>query len=502
MLESFEDFLGVVEENIWTWFGVPLMIFAALFFTVRTLGGQFRLIPQMLRAIRDSSGVDEQGRREVSAFKSFCISAASRVGTGNIAGIAVAISVGGPGAIFWMWVMGMFVGAMSMVESTLAQVYKVRGDDGYRGGPAYYIRRGLGLRWLAVVFAILISVVYGFVFNSIQANSIVDATKESLPSVDSTFVAVSVGIFLVLISAPVIFGGVRRIANIASVVVPVMAVVYIFICTVVIFTNISQVLDMLRLIISSAFQPTSVAGSTIGFAIILMTGVQRGLFSNEAGMGSVPNAAATASVSHPAKQGLVQTLGVYFDTLLLCSMTAFVVLLSDWQGYLSGLGQDVGAGGMTQNAISESFADISPGLGTAMVHVVTLCIVLFAGTSIFGNYYYGESNILYMFNSRPLLNLFRVTVLGFILLGALVPVSTVWAMGNVAMPFMAFVNIGAIIALSPIAVKVLRDFEGQLKRGIDPKFDAAVLPGVKGIVSWTSSADGDSGSASAFSNRD
>lgn len=484
MIERFESLLGSVESAMWTWVGVPLLILAAIYFTIRTRGGQFRLISDMFRSITEPAAVDSKGEHDVSAFKSFCVSAASRVGTGNIAGVAVAIAAGGPGAIFWMWVMGMLVGAMSMVESTLAQVYKIRGDDGFRGGPAYYIRRGLGLPWLAAIFAVLISVVYGFVFNSIQANSIVDAVKGSFPEADSGTVSLSVGLLLVVLTAVVIFGGIKRIANVASTVIPVMAIIYIGVCLVVIVANITAVPAMLGLIISSAFQPTSVAGASLGFFVILMTGVQRGLFSNEAGMGSVPNAAATASVTHPAKQGLVQTLGVYFDTLLLCSMTAFVVLLSDWHGFLENRAGDLGAGAMTQNAISESFAALHPNMGAWVIHVITLCIFLFAGTSLFGNYYYGESNIMYMFNSRKVLNVFRIAVLGFILVGAMVPVSTVWAMGNVAMPLMAFVNIGAILALSGIAMKVLRHFDEQRQAGKDPVFTSDDLPGVDGIECW------------------
>ncbi|MGB3481534.1 MAG: alanine/glycine:cation symporter family protein [Mycobacterium sp.] len=488
MIEAVESVLGTVEGVIWTYIGVPVLVLTAIYFTVRTRGGQFRLIRSMFRSIVEPSGVDGEGRHDVSAFKSFCISAASRVGTGNIAGVAVAIAAGGPGAIFWMWVMGLLVGAMSMVESTLAQVFKTRDQDGFRGGPAYYIRNGLKKPWLAALFAVLISVVYGFVFNSIQANSITDAVRGSLPGVDPFWLSLVVGVLLVSLTAPIIFGGVRRIANISSVVIPVMALVYITICLVVLATNITMIPEVIGLIVTAAFDPLSVAGGTIGFGVVLMTGVQRGLFSNEAGMGSVPNAAATASVSHPAKQGLVQTLGVYFDTLLLCSLTAFVVLLSDWRGFMDDRSGELGAGAMTQHAISESFGALDPTLGPVMMHVVTVCIFLFAGTSLFGNYYYGETNILYMFGSRRLLNIFRVTVLGFVLLGAMVPVSLVWAMGNVAMPLMAFVNIAAIILLSPIAFKVLRNFDEQHKQGLDPTFDNSALPGVDGVESWAPSA--------------
>lgn len=483
-METLESVLNTLEGAIWAWVGVPVLVVTAVVFTVLTRGVQFRRIPDMFRVIRDPADFDENGKRDVSAFKSFCISAASRVGTGNIVGVAVAIGAGGPGAIFWMWVMGLLVGSTSMIESTLAQVYKTRGDDGFRGGPAYYIRRGLKLPVLAGVFAALISVVYGFVFNSIQANSIVDALKGSLPNVDPVLLATGTGVVLAALTAPIIFGGARRIADVAAAVIPVIAIVYMTVCTIILLGNLSEVPHVLQMIVTEAFAPQPVGGAALGFGVVLITGVQRGLFSNEAGMGSVPNAAAAASVTHPAKQGLVQTLGVYFDTLVVCSLTAFVILVSNWRMFMDEFAGEYGAGAMTQNAIAEAFSAFDPLLGPPANHFVTVCIFLFAGTSLFGNYYYGETNILYMFGSRRLLNVFRILVLAFIVMGAVVPVDLVWSLGNVAMPFMAMVNILAIVLLAPIALKVLRDYDAQADRGLDPAFDGDVLTGVDGIECW------------------
>lgn len=484
-MDKFTTFLGTIEVGLWTWIGVPVLVLTAVGFTVATRGAQFRCVPAMFRAIGEKAEVDGTGERGVSAFKSFCISAASRVGTGNIVGVAVAIGAGGPGAIFWMWVMGLLVGSTSMIESTLAQVYKTRDESGFRGGPAYYIRRGLKLPWLAAVFAILISLVYGFVFNSIQANSIVDAMKGSLPTVDPALIAWGVGLVLAALTAPIIFSGARRIADVAGTVIPIIALFYMGVCVVLLLGNLGKVPGVLQMIVSEAFSPQPVGGAVLGFAIVLATGVQRGLFSNEAGMGSVPNAAAAASVSHPAKQGLVQTLGVYFDTLLVCSLTAFVILVSDWRGFMTEFADDAGPGAMTQNAIAEAFSAFNPILGPPANHFVTICIFLFAGTSLFGNYYYGETNILYAFGSRPLLNVFRVGVLAFIVVGAVIPVDVVWSLGNVAMPFLALVNIGAIVLLAPIALKVLGDFDRQVADGKDPVFTDAVLPGADGVECWS-----------------
>lgn len=483
-MSTIESVLNAIEAGIWKWVGVPVLVITAIGFTVATRGVQFRRIPDMFRAVRDKAVPDADGEPGVSAFKSFCISAASRVGTGNIVGVAVAIGAGGPGAIFWMWVMGLLVGSSSLIESTLAQVYKTRDGSGFRGGPAYYIRRGLRLPWLAAAFAVAISVVYGFVFNSIQANSITDAMRGSLPNADPGLVAAGVGVVLVGVTAPIIFSGARRIADIAAAVVPPIALAYMVVCVVILLGNVGAVPGVAAMIVHDAFAPRPVGGAALGFAIVLATGVQRGLFSNEAGMGSVPNAAAAASVTHPAKQGLVQTLGVYFDTLLVCSLTAFVILVSQWRTFLTDFADDAGPGAMTQKAIADAFSAFNPILGEPANHFVTACIFLFAGTSLFGNYYYGETNIDYVFNSKALLNGFRVGVLVFIALGAVVPVGVVWSLGNVAMPFLAMINIAAIVALAPVALRVLRDYERQADAGLDPVFDDSALPGVPGVECW------------------
>ncbi|MBM4602178.1 amino acid carrier protein, partial [Rhodococcus hoagii] len=315
----------VTDVNDAYWYAViVLLVGLGLYFTVRSRFVQIRLLPDMLRSVTEPAETLPDGEKGISAFRAFSISAASRVGTGNIAGVAIAISVGGPGAVFWMWVMALIGAATAFVESTLAQVYKIRDKDGgFRGGPAYYMLHGLRRRWMGVIFAVIITVTYGFVFNAVQTNSIVDAVSTSVGE-DSRALSIVVGLVVAGLTAAVIFGGVRRISAVSQVVVPVVAGAYLVIALIVVALNITEVPGMIRLVVENAFGIREVVSG--GFAAAFMQGIRRGLFSNEAGMGSAPNAGATAAVSHPVKQGLVQSLGVYFDTLLVCTATAFIIL--------------------------------------------------------------------------------------------------------------------------------------------------------------------------------
>ena len=318
---------AVTNINDYYWyFVIAILCIAGVWFTVWTKAVQIRLIPEMFRSITESPSEIEEGKQGISAFRAFTVSAASRVGSANVAGVAVAITLGGPGAVFWMWLLAILGGATSFVESSLGQLYKVRKRDSYVGGPAYYIRDALGWKWVAVLFAVIITVTYGFVFNAVQANSIAQSLNNQF-DIEGTGPMVIIGIVLALLTASVIFGGIRRLSAVTEIMVPIMAFAYVAVALVVVVLNISEVPNVFWLIVGHALGIKEVAGAAIGTAI--MQGIRRGLFSNEAGMGSVPNAAATASVSHPVKQGLVQSLGVYFDTLLVCSATAFIILLSD-----------------------------------------------------------------------------------------------------------------------------------------------------------------------------
>lgn len=470
---SVTELLDTLSGSLWTFFAIPMLVLSGLYLTFVCRGVQIRMIPEMFRVVTERA-CGEQG--SISSFKAFTISAASRVGTGNIAGVATAIALGGPGAVFWMWMVALLGGATSFVESTLGQLYKSGRLYRYHGGPAYYIQSALGQRWLAVLFAVMISITYGLVFNSVQANSIVDVMQGSFGGPQGS-VALSwgVGIALALLTGVIIFGGVQTISKVSVTVVPAMAVLYLGIGMVVILLNLERVPVVLGDIISHAFGWREIAGGGIGAAI--MMGVRRGLFSNEAGMGSVPNASATAAVSHPVKQGLVQTLGVYFDTLIICTMTALIILLAD-PGHAYGDGS-LGAG-LTQWALAEQ-------LGGWALHYLTFAILLFAFTSIVGNYYYGESNIQYMFGGGHLLLGFRLLVMAFVLIGSVAQVSVVWAMADLFMPLLALINLIAIVPLAGIVAKLLHHYLEQRRAGLEPIFHRDDIPGLKNIECWDGS---------------
>ncbi|MEJ5919585.1 alanine/glycine:cation symporter family protein [Corynebacterium sp. H78] len=456
---------------------IALLVSAGLYFCVRTFVVQVRYVPEMFRAITEKPSDISEGIKGISAFKAFTISAASRVGTGNVAGVAVAISTGGPGAVFWMWLLAIIGGATSFVESTLAQLYKVKDDDAYRGGPAYYITKGLGerWRWMAVLFAIAITVTYGFVFNAVQSNSITSALNESM-GLDSTAVKAGIGIVLAILTALIIFGGVQRISAITQVIVPVMATLYIVLGVIVLVLNLAEVPGMLLLIVEHAFGIREIAGAAFGTAI--MQGIRRGLFSNEAGMGSTPNAAASASVSHPCKQGLIQTLGVYFDTLIVCTVTAVIILLSD-----PTYGGDVEGTSLTQSALAAQ-------VGGWAIHAITIIIFFLAFSSIIGNYYYAEANIPFLSNSAALKNGVRILVLLCVFGGAIGSVPLVWALADVFSALMATINIVAILPLGGVAVALLGHYAKQKAQGLNPVYHRDDLPNIRGhenIECWDGS---------------
>ena len=460
----------VANVNDIYWYGViAILVFAGLYFSVTTLIVQIRMLPEMLRTITEKPSEIDSGRKGISAFRAFTISAASRVGTGNVAGVAIAITVGGPGAVFWMWLIAIIGGATAFIESTLGQLYKVRGKDSYIGGPAYYIRDGLGWKPLAVAFAVIITVTYGFVFNAVQANSISESIRNQF-SLEGTGSSLIIGVVLAVVTGLVIFGGVRRLSAVTEILVPVMAAAYVVVALVVVAINITEVPDMVALIVGQALGFREVAGATIGAAI--MQGMRRGLFSNEADMGSVPNAAATASVSHPVKQGLVQALGVYFDTLVVCSATAFIILLSDptFGGEREGIS-------LTQNALATQVGD----WGIPFLSVV---IFFLAFSSILGNSYYGEANINFLRESPRSINIFRGLVLLAVVGGAFGSVDLVWGLADLFMGFMATINLVAIIPLGGLSVALLHHYLKQKAAGHDPVFHRDDLPQARNVSAW------------------
>lgn len=461
----------IADINGYYWYLVIfLLVTAGLWFTVRTGVVQLRLLPEMLRNIVEKPGSDSDDG--ISAFRAFTVSAASRVGTGNVAGVAVAIALGGPGAVFWMWMLAIIGGATAFIESTLAQLYKVRGGDGYVGGPAYYIRDGLGWKPLAVLFAVIITFTYGFVFNAVQSNSIAASVQANFA--DSGSVTLIAGLVVAALTALVIFGGVRRVSAVTEVLVPVMATLYIVVALVVVALNITEVPAMFAHIVGHALGFKEVAGAGLGAA--LMQGMRRGLFSNEAGMGSVPNAAATASVSHPAKQGLVQALGVYFDTIIVCSATAFVILLSNPQFGV----EDPQGIGLTQSALQEQ-------VGAWAGPFLSVVIFFLAWSSILGNSYYGEANIRFLAGERNpgmAITIFRILVVLCVVGGALGSVALVWNLADLVMGFMATINLIAIIPLGGLAIALLKNYDEQRKRGEEPVFRRSELPQARNVQMW------------------
>ncbi|BAB06433.1 alanine/glycine:cation symporter family protein [Halalkalibacterium halodurans] len=448
---------------LWSYLLIALLVGLGVFFTIRTKFAQITNIKEMFRLMKESPSTSD-GKKRVSSFGAFCISAASRIGTGNLAGVAIAITLGGPGAIFWMWVVAIFGSVLSFIESTLAQVYKVKDKNGFKGGPAYYMEKALGQRWLGITFAILITFCFGLTFNSVQANTISAAFEEAFG-----FNSAVIGVVLAVVVGFVIFGGVKRIAKVSQVVVPVMAGFYLLLAAYVVIFNIGEVPAVFQLIVSSAFGLEQAIGGGIGAAI--MNGVKRGLFSNEAGMGSAPVAAATADVSHPAKQGFIQTLGVFVDTLLICSATAFIILLAGTP--------DEGLSGIqiTQAALSSH-------VGSWATYFVAFAILLFCFSSIIGNYYYGESNLEYIKENKSVIFLFRLAVLGMVIYGSVESLATVWDLADLFMALMALVNLVALALIGKVALAVLKDYLKQKKEGKDPVFYSNNIEGLKHTECW------------------
>lgn len=443
---------------------VIILLLIAIYFTIVTRGVQFRMIGEMCRLLvnsvaKNNSGGESGKSHGVSSFQAFAISIASRVGTGNLAGVATAIAVGGPGAVFWMWIIALLGASSAFIESTLAQLFKVKGKNSFMGGPAYYIQKGLHKRWWAVTFAVLITLTFGFAFNTVQSNTIASAFEECY-----AFPKEWMGIILTILTVVIIFGGIKSISRFSEIVVPVMAVAYIVLALVIVIININRIPEVLLLIVENAFGIGQAAGGALGAAMIM--GIKRGLFSNEAGEGSTPNAAATASVSHPVKQGLIQSLGVYTDTILICSATAFIILCSG----IFGDGYDGIV--LTQKAIDTDLGG-SHNYGSIFV---SIAILFFAFTSIIANYYYGETNIRFIKNSDFIVGVYRLMVGGMVYLGAVCSLDLVWGFADITMALMTLCNLGAIVILGRYAVILMKDYHRQLKAGKDPVYHSSTIP--------------------------
>ena len=458
--------VDMMNTFLWSYVLIVMLIVLGLYFTFKTKFVQFRFFKEMFRLLGDGSSKNAKKEGKVSSFQAFCISTASRVGTGNIAGIAIAIIAGGPGAIFWMWLIALIGSASSFVESTLAQIYKVKDGNSFRGGPAYYIEQGLKKKWLGAAFAILITISFGLIFNAVQSNTVAAAFSNAF-GIDK----IVIGIILATLTALVIFGGVHRVAKVSEIIVPIFAGLYILVSLYIVVTNLNYVPGVFKLIFESAFGMREIAMGTMGG--MMLTGIKRGLFSNEAGMGSAPNAAATADVSHPVKQGLIQTLGVFTDTIVICSCTAFIILL-----YPTYMNTGLTGIELTQAALSSHIGPI----GNIFI---AICIFLFAFSSIVGNYYYGQSNMEFVKLNKKGLNIFRILVVGIVLLGSIVKVQIVWNLADLFMGIMAVINLVAIVLLGKYAFAALDDYTKQKKSGIkDPVFYASSIKGLENVECW------------------
>ena len=440
-----------IDDVLYTWLLIYLLAGSGIYFSIRTRFVQIRRFKDAMNCMMEK----KEGDKGVSSFQALMIATASRVGTGNMAGVATAIIMGGPGAAFWMWLMAVLGSASAFVESTLAQIYKKKEGDSFKGGPAYYIERALHARWLGIIFAISLIATFAFGFNGLQAYNIVSAFEVYVGNLQESILPTVIGVILAVCALVIFFAG-DIIGKISSVLVPVMAGLYILIGVFVIITNITRIPSVLALILADAFDFKAVFGGFTGSCMVL--GIKRGLFSNEAGMGSAPNASASATVSHPAKQGLAQIISVYIDTLLICSTTVFLILLTgDWafSGY-SGIP-------LLQQCVARVIGPIG-------IHFVTVIVCLFAFTSIIGNYFYAEANILFITKNKTAMTIFRIAAAIMVFIGAGNSLDVAWSLADITMGLEAVVNIIAIVLLGRIAFAALDDYEKQKKAGLDPVF--------------------------------
>ncbi|MBY4947335.1 alanine:cation symporter family protein [Cupriavidus respiraculi] len=470
------DIVDAVNAIVWSPALVYLCLGVGLYFSIRTRFAQVRHFFEMIRLMLDGKS-SAQG---VSPFQALAMSLSGRVGTGNIAGVATAITFGGPGAVFWMWVMAFLGASTAYIESTLAQIYKESVDGQYRGGPAYYIEKGLGTRWYAWIFAVATIVACGLLMPGVQSNSIAAGMNNSF-GIDPAVT----GAVLVILLGLIIFGGVKRITKFAEIVVPFMALGYILVACVIVALNIDQLPGVISLIFRSAFGFEPAFGAVIGMAI--QWGVKRGVYSNEAGQGTGPHPSAAAEVSHPAKQGLVQAFSVYVDTLFVCSATAFMVLITGAYNVVGTAGEKLHTGiagmeagpGYTQQAVES----VLPGFGAAFV---AIALFFFAFTTIVAYYYIAETNVAYINRKlhRPwAVFLLKIAILAATLYGCVKTATVAWALGDIGVGLMAWLNIVAILILQKPALKALRDYEAQKRAGRDPQFSPLPLD-IPNAVFW------------------
>ncbi len=438
---------------------IIVMSLAGIYFTVRTKGVQIRLFPESIRLLMEPP----EDKKNVSSLQAMLVSTASRVGTGNIVGVSTAICLGGPGAVFWMWVMCIVGASSAFIESTLAQIYKRKNDDGEcYGGPAYYIERALHAPVVAAIFCVFLIATYAVGFNLLCSYNL-QSTFAAYSFYNEKVTPIVVGGILAVLTGYCLLGGGKRIVKLTSVIVPVMGIAYVIISLIVIIRNITSIPSMFAVIFKDAFDFKAIFGGMAGSCLIY--GVKRGLYSNEAGVGSAPNASASAKVSHPAKQGLVQTLSVYIDTLLLCTATALMCLSSGVER-----SEAVSGAPYVQNAISTVFGVSGPTF-------ITVAMVLFAFTTLLGNLYYVDNALIFLNHkkqpSQLFMRCFHIACAIVVLIGAIIPMNAAWAAADITMGGMTLINLPACMLLGKVAVDALKDYEKQKKEGKHPVFKAS-----------------------------
>ena len=451
-MEFLQTLFGWIGDFTWGWSLIPILVIFGIFITIATGFVQIEYFGRMFRVLSNKNNADDSN--QISAREALLVSVGGRVGGGNIAGVAVAITLGGPGAVFWMWAIALVGMATSLVECSLAQLFKRKvGEHSYRGGPAAAIIHGLGkeYRWLAVIYAICLIAAFGLGFNAFQGNTVAGSMQDSF-GIDRLWT----GIALAVISGFIIFGGIHRIAKVSDVVVPIMAIGYLAMALIVILLNITSLPGVIYDIVTNAFGLQEAVGGGMGAAVA--QGLRRGLCSNEAGLGSAPNVAATAEVRHPISQGITQSFSVFIDTIIICSCTAFVILLGDV--YVPGAEGIDGVALTQQSMVSH--------LGTWVQYFLSGAILLFSFSSIIYNYYLGE-NAMTVLTKSPLGILgLRIAIIAIVFLGATAPAATaVFFFSDPMMGILALVNLLAIMMLFPVAMRLLRDFRRQLKAGVE-----------------------------------
>lgn len=456
LINSLNNIATAVNDALYGYILIIMLVAGGLFFTIRTRFAQFLLFGQQIRSVTEKPA----DGKSVSSFQALMVSTASRVGTGNIVGVSTALCLGGFGSVFWMWVIAIIGGASALIESTLAQIYKKRGPNGSYGGPAYYIEAAFKCRPLAIVFSVLLILTYGFGFNMLASYNL-QSTFSAYSFYNEKWTPLIIGLILAVLVGYCLFGGGKRVIKVTSFLVPIMGVAYILIALIIVFINITSLPSVFSRIFTEAFDLQAIFGGFSGSCV--MYGIKRGLFSNEAGVGSAPNASASAEVSHPVKQGLVQVLSVFIDTVLVCSATAFMCMCSGIEP-----SADISGAPYVQASLSAVLGQFGP-------IFITVAMILFAFTTLLGNLYYVDQCIFYIMKrvpSKKFMTAYHIIASLLVLLGAVLSADLLWNIADITMGAMAIINIPVIVILSKYAVRALNDYDKQRKEGKDPVFHA------------------------------